>query len=408
MSRSVRLAAAALALTVAAPASARIYDLWKTDGSELDFSPYRGLELEFDEPDVELRVGGRLHLDAGLFDDDRTPIDDDVEVRRGRVYLRGEVERDWSFKVEYEFAEDRAGWRNLWLRYRSSRHTSLRVGNFVAPFGLEDISASNHSTFLERALPSALAPSYQTGVRFNARGRLGGKRRYNHWTWAVSGGLEPLGVEEDDRHKSEYLGVASRLSFAPVAKDRRVVHLAAAAEWRDLDGDSRYRVRSKPEGSLAPSLLDTGRLADVEQVLSVGGEAATVLGPFSLQGEYMQSFLERGAGRDDPTFYGWYVQGSWVLTGEARRYSRSTGTFVGVRPRHRFGAVEIAARLSHLDLFDETVQGGRATNVTLGVNWYVLRNVRVMFNYVNVNSERHSDRIDDDPQLFLFRFLVFM
>lgn len=417
MNRIAPLPAAALSLAVAiaagsAPARAEIYDLWKTEDLELDFSPYRGFELELYEPRVELRLGGRLHLDAAIFDDDRTDIDDDTEVRRGRVYLRGELFDDWSFKTEYEFAADRSGWRNLWLRYRLPRfagvRSSVRAGNSVAPFGLEDIAASNHSTFLERALPSALAPSYQTGVRYNARGRLGDDGRYNRWTWAVSSGIEPLGVQEDDRHKSEHLGVTSRLSFAPIAKKRRIVHLAASIDWRDLDGDSRYRVRGKPEGSLAPGLLNTGRLDDVEEVTVMGFEGAAVYGPVSVQGEYMQSFLTRGNGRDDPSFDGWYVQASWIPTGESRRYSRSRGVFTGVRPDRDWGAVELAARVSHLDLFDETVRGGRATNFTAGVSWYVTRNVRLMFNYVNANVKRRSDRLEDDPQLFLFRFLVFM
>ncbi len=84
------------------------------------------------------------------------------------------------------------------------------------------------------------------------------------------------------------------------------------------------------------------------------------------------------------------------------------GVFTGVWPDRGWGAVELAARVSHLDLFDETVRGGRVVNSTAGVNWYVTRNVRLMFNYVSANVKRRGDRLEDDPQLFLFRFMVFM
>jgi phosphate-selective porin OprO/OprP len=60
-----------------------------------------------------------------------------------------------------------------------------------------------------------------------------------------------------------------------------------------------------------------------------------------------------------------------------------------VVPKHEFdwgkrqwGAVEIAARLSHLDLDDGDIRGGRQTNATLSLNWYALSNVRVGVNAI--------------------------
>jgi phosphate-selective porin OprO/OprP len=392
-------------------ASGESYDLLRGDDYELDASTRRGLRFEVDEPEIDLRLGGQLAWDAAWFAADGTPMSADNEIRRGRVYLEGDLLDDWSFKIEREFAPDREGWRNLWLGYEPTSKLAFRAGNFVAPFGLEEVSSSRHSTFLERALPSAFAPSYQTGLGIRIGGRLGRDREENRWTWATAGYVEPLGDSEEDPHQSDHWGVASRVTFAPLAEKRRLVHLGLAVDYQRMEGSSRYGISSRPESALAPTLLNTGSLSDVDDVLSVGTEAATVLGPFSAQGEYMQSTLLRsgrdGAGnaRHDATFDGWYVQASYVLTGERRRYSRSTGTFQGVKPKRKWGAVEIAVRYSTLDLDDTSVSGGEAKDWTVGLNWYLRENVRLMFDYTHVDAT-NSDLERDDPQIFGLRALV--
>lgn len=378
------------------------------DPDAWNLSSTKGLRWHSTRRDTELRVGGRLHVDSARFEDDLTPIESDSAFRRARVYVAAKVGDHWRFRIEREFANDREGWRNLWARYNFGKKAWVKAGNFVAPFGLEDVAASNHATFMERSLPSALAPSFQTGLAFGTRNRFGNARRRHHYSWVVSVGGEPMGDDMEDRHRSNHRSVVSRFAYAPIAEDDRLVHFALAAEHREIDRGSPYRVRSRPESSLAPGLLNTGLLADVDSVRSFGIESAAVYGAFSTQAEYMQTTLKRSAGRADPTFNGWYLQASYALTGEHRNYSRSSGSFSGIEPNGRWGAVEIAVRASQLDLIDETVRGGEARDLTLGVNWYVNANVRLMFNYVAVDAKRRSDFLKDQPSIYQFRLLAFL
>jgi len=370
--------------------------------------PSYAVDLSVSNDYAELRLGGRLHADSAYFEDDLTPINDDSEIRRARAYLAAKVGNHWRFRIEREFANNREGWRNLWAQYKFNGKVWLKAGNFVAPFGLEDIASSNHATFMERSLSSALAPSFQTGLAYGMRGRFGGVRRRHHYSWTAFIGSEPLGDGKDDRHRSRHQSIVSRFAYAPIAEDDRLLHFGLSAEHRNLDSASPYRVRSRPESSLAPGLLNTGLLADVDSVLSFGLEGAMVYGPFSTQAEYMRSTLSRSEGRADPSFDGWYVQASYTLTGEQRNYSRSSGSFKGIEPSSRWGAVEIAARLSHLNLTDETVRGGEARDLTLGINWYVTDHVRLMFNYINVDATRRSDFLSDNPSIYQFRILAFL
>ncbi len=63
------------------------------------------------------------------------------------------------------------------------------------------------------------------------------------------------------------------------------------------------------------------------------------------------------------------------------------------------GQWEIAARVSGLDLQDKGYEGGTAMDVTVGLNWYLNPNTRIMFNYVY--SDVKDLPVFDDQDNFL-------
>lgn len=82
-----------------------------------------------------------------------------------------------------------------------------------------------------------------------------------------------------------------------------------------------------------------------------------------------------------------------MITGEKRPYDVSTGVFKGISPAHPvgtgdgsafsgFGAWELIARYSTMDLNDENISGGRECNSTLGLGLYPNNFVRVSGNWV--------------------------
>ena len=87
-----------------------------------------------------------------------------------------------------------------------------------------------------------------------------------------------------------------------------------------------------------------------------------------------------------------------MLTGEQRAYRRSGGVFASITPDRPFaprngdwGAVEIALRLSAVDLSDKRIRGGEERNITLGVNWYLQRKIRLMVNYIHANVQDRAE-----------------
>ena len=399
----VRMLLSLFVMSIASTASAARVEILEGENYDLVASTSRGIRLRIEEPDLVFRVGGRLHGDAAFFDDDQTEFDSDARLRRARIYLSGRIEEVFRFKIERELTPSRGQWRNLWAQYKPTGRIGIKVGNFVAPFGLEQIMSSNFTTFMERSLSGAIAPNFQTGALLETNGRFSKGKTRNRWTYALAVAFPPMGEQRDDRHRSEHWSMVTRATYAPIASKRTVLHFGGAAEVRDVLGDEIYAIRTRTETGFGPRIIGTDVLTDVETVVSAGAEAAAMFGPVLLQGEYHHSFIQRSGGFEDASLGGGYVQASWVLTGERHAYSPARGTFGGVRPRSRWGAVELAARYSVLDLEDGVVDGGEAETITAGANWYIRENLRLMFNYVRVNARQDDTGISDDPQIFQLR-----
>ena len=116
-------------------------------------------------------------------------------------------------------------------------------------------------------------------------------------------------------------------------------------------------------------------------------------GPFSWQSEasLLWANLTNGG---QAYFPGAYSQVGYFLTGEHRPYNRKLGAIDRIQVKHPFGlssdasdswglgAWEVAARVSHIDLNSEAIRGGRLTDLTLGLNWYLNNHSKLQFNYI--------------------------
>ncbi len=210
-------------------------------------------------------------------------------------------------------------------------------------------------------------------------------------TWAFGLFGEGLGSDYGDASQN-FARAITRLTCLPVYHpdpeqpgSAQLLHLGLSANIL-YSGDSTVHYRSRPESYLAPYVIDTGDIA-ADGALVAGAEAAWVNGPFSVQGEYLRSWVHANNG-DVPVFQGLYASASWFLTGESRPYDRTQGAFGRVIPKRNFdpghggwGAWEIAGRYSYTDLDSGNVQGGRLSMLMAGVNWYLHSHLKWRFEY---------------------------
>ena len=354
--------------------------------------------LAVDAMALEINPRGRVHVDYAFHSEDNSDLGDGFRARRARLGLSGKIDDNWRFQAEYDFAENGSSANDVWLRYTGMENGNITIGHFKVPFGLEEITSSNNITLIERSLPTTtFAQSRRMGVGYSGGG--------DNWTMAVMAFGQGQGSGVRSTTGDEGLGVGGRFTFTPVNNGSTLVHLGiAASSEQPSDKDvEQVRFRTRPESRPTNvRLVDTGNIGDVNRINQLGLEAAWQSGPFSIQGEYMQSDVSRGNGQPDVDFSGWYVSGSWVITGESRGYRG--GVFRGVSPSGSGGAWELTARVSNVNLDDGPIQGGKEDNWTIGVNWYANNRVRFMANYIDVSTTRQG--VSNDPGIFLMRAQV--
>lgn len=368
------------------------------------------------------RFGGRLHLDATFYDNEGGSDEQNgVDVRRARVEFQGTLYKHWMWKLDYEFAqifEIRQGFRDAYIRYLfkdqiPDHPTMITVGQFKEYFGLESLNSSNHQPFVERALVSRVFHDFAESIDGRRIG-LGAQTAGNDFWTAALGvfGKNTAGDSYDEY--GDPLAIEGRTTISPIHTADRVVHVGAAVNWIDVFAPDQVRFGQRPEARIgAQRFVDTGAIEGSDSVMRYGLELGGIYGPLWLQGEFLGADVNR-VDQSQLWFQGWHVDAGWVLTGEPRGYDWINGVFLNPKPAHNFnpgaggwGALEWAARYSVLDLNDQNVDGGKETNVTTGLHWFLNQNFAFKFDYTKVIDVEGGEFEGVNPNEFLMRAQAF-
>jgi phosphate-selective porin OprO/OprP len=346
-------------------------------------------------------------------------IDNGVAFRRARTAIMGEYGPTY-YRLEMDFAQaGRPTFLDVWFGIHDlPENQQVRVGHFFEPFGLERQTSNRYITFMERAMiEQAFAPARNTGVRYDR-------------TYADEHGTAALGVFASD---SDNLGddvgsptgaaITGRITYLPIWEQDggEYLHLGACYSFRGPRNDE-VRFRAQPEARIGaavpnvPFFVDTG-IFDADQYQIACLESAWILGPLSFQAEYMMAAVDADVGTE-PFFDGWYGQVSYILTGEHRPYDRKFGVFNRLHPYQdaiRYvgdpkeknlcrgpGAWEIAGRVTQVDLNDDGFTGGRNTDLTVGLNWYLTPYLKFTSNYIHA-MPRDQAGVDSEADIFAMR-----
>lgn len=383
-----------------------------------------GFRTESPDGRLKIKIGGEARLDGGYLGANETlkrSFSDfpgwKGNFRELKVRLSGTFLENWKFQLDMDFANVRQV-KDIWVSYGKIPFLgTAKIGHMKEPYSLEGVESNANRTFMEIALPvEAFSPGRNIGIMCQ------NTALDDRLTWAA-GYFLLTGSFSDVAQASDYLsnafGTAAsfRVTGLPRYEDdgKNLLHLGFSYSHQfrnDTREDSQLKVRAHPESRLTEdTFVNTGQFY-TEAADLFGYEAALVRGPLSVQGELFQQFADAES-VGDPGFWGFYVYGSYFLTGEHRPYDRSKGIFKGVIPTNVFhftqggwGALEAALRFSYVDLNSRSIQGGEEANITAGLNWYLDGNTRVMFNYVHARvMDRNEPPIDGGiANIFQVRF----
>jgi phosphate-selective porin OprO/OprP len=340
--------------------------------------------------------------------------------RRAQLGLQGKVFGDWSYYVNVDFGsggssgtESPGHIQQAYIEYDGFGPFVFRIGAHPPSAGLDDSYSASDQLLLERSAPGDLT-----------RNMAGGDGRDSIELLYVGdrlfGSLAYTGdkVQETTLLSDEQQALVGRIAYSPIVTSdwRWVVSLAGTDVFRPGDSNGSlasprpFTISNPPEVNLddnSTKLVSVSN-ANVTDAWAWNLESAVTYQNFLAQAGYFKYGIDqrgvttlRGQG-----FNGWYVEGSWVLSGESRGYSAANAAFNNPRPRVNFspsnggwGAFELAARYSTLDLNDNAgvvggalpaggVRGGEQRIGTLGLNWYPNQALKFSLQAQNVQLSR--------------------
>ncbi len=380
--------------------------------------------LRLDSKNVKMKIGGRIQIDHYFVDDDDyvarggvggdAAFESGVHLRRMRLYNAGTLYGHVEWKLQMDFADPNdPGLADGYIGLVNMDDClgclmpNIRVGHFKPAIGLEQLTSSKYTTFIERSsVTNTFAPGRRYAVMAHDVFR-GGQLGYRASYFSSDTSFDDDGELEFDNG----YGVAARIWYTPwydCECSCRRLHIGVGAYTLEDITSVSFQDDGLIRTGTDPNLISTGALAaDGAFVWNV--ELALVYGPWSIQAEYFSADVDTTVG-SDPTFTGWYVQASYWLTGECRSYKK--GVFSRTSPCCNFldndcccmGGFELAARYETIDLVDGAVNGGEMTNWVIGLNWHLNPNARIQLNYMNVGVENGA--FDEDITALAVRWQV--
>ncbi|OGO97584.1 MAG: hypothetical protein A3F41_06185 [Coxiella sp. RIFCSPHIGHO2_12_FULL_44_14] len=343
--------------------------------------------------DFAFHLGGYFQEDGMSFD--RAPqLQGNVNWRAGRVGFWWD-NHSWLLGFDYDFSDTTL--YDAYVTYQGDYYL-LMMGQFSPIFGLENTTNIPDITFLELSLPVFLwSTPYVPGIQIGFSNHflsVYGSVTGPHWGSVVHGRIP----------YAEMISVI----LIPVQTTDRLVYFSVSG-WQQ-GTDSGRALNFSPGPELVPgnngALIDTGLIDNADYYRTVDGAVAGLYGPFEIQGEYLNTWVRR-PGEATPQFQGYYATVSYFLTGESRLYDAQAAGFVGITPIHsRYGAWQVAVRLSALDLSSQTIQGGYEHDVTVGLNWYPNQHVELLFNYIRAMMRPNAMGVYQNVNLYAFRLQI--
>jgi phosphate-selective porin OprO/OprP len=288
-------------------------------------------------PELELKLGGYIQVN---FEDGAVSafegrfglnaLKDRFRLRRARINLTGDFAEQFDFKIEGDFensdgiSSGRTAFEatDIFVNWHQFAEANIKVGQWKAPFGLEQITPDQLLFTIERSLPTgAITPERQLGVQ------IWGKPFTNLWPQEKNLVTYYAGIfngngrntTNNDNNNFMYVG---RLELLPwqgkvLDQDSSLKLGGDILNSRDDKGTNISQTLNllvNTDGSLSPFTLPG---ADERTAWSL--DAWLNIGPFDLIGEYFQEDVDgRTVAGVPPGFAdfepsGWYVQGSYFL-----------------------------------------------------------------------------------------------
>ena len=313
------------------------------------------------------------------------------EARRLRFGIEGTIPGGFGYKLIADYLDD-VSLTDAYISYKDGP-LKIIVGQHNTFQGLEELSSSNDTSFIER---SAFTDA------FGFERRVGLSAAYNVGGFLLEGGVFTDNIDDLDDGNNSF-SVDGRVTYATVV-DETQIHLGSSVHARDLGEEiDSVRYRKRPlVHSVDTRFINTDQISGAQDELSYGLEAAVIAGRFHVAAETYWAKVNRTE-LTNPTFFGGSIEAGYFLTQDKREYKE--GVFKGVKVNNPIGnggagAWQINFRFDRLDLVDAGIVGGEQDAYMATLIWTPVDEVRFLLNYGHLSYSNVLDIVEGAPNDF--------
>ncbi|MEC4749630.1 porin [Methylomicrobium sp. Wu6] len=405
-----------------------------------------GFKITSADKEHQVRIRGAVQADGRFFIDDNSKAQDSkhndlyrqndrFEIRQARIWLEGYFFKNIFYKIMPDFAAGSNILPDAYLDYAYHPAASLLVGKYKPSISLERLQGDSDGTFLERGFPTYLAPNRDVGIQLHGAfskpgyktetvaGPIDSKNTFIYQIGVTNGTGDDGSPNNDAKDTDDNKEIDGRLFAHPFQH--------TGYSWLEGFGlGVAGSVGNPNKQALKPQSTPIGRsiFLDYTKVNSgfatptsdgatyrIYPQAYWYSGPFGAIGEYVVSSQHLVSGNTNvkQNNTAWQILASYVVTGEDNSFS-------GVKPirnfdpfNGRWGALQLAARYTQLDVDNDTFRildpnksASGAKAWTIGANWFLNSNAIIRADYENVSFDGGAAKGGNRPneQVFATRF----
>lgn len=370
-----------------------------------------GFLLTSPDGDFIIKFRGLVQTDGRFFIGDQpSSAPDTFVLRRVRPIFEGTIYKFFDFRIMPDFGNGQTVLQDAYLDAKFATALKVRIGKAKEPFGLERLQSAQDIEFVERSLANDLVPNRDLGIQ--VFGDLL-SAKFTYQAAIMNGVVDGGSADSDTGNSKDFIG---RLFAKPFNGFGVGIAFSTGKQEGSLTSPNLPTYKTSGQQTFfkyrSSTVIDTTTIADGTRN-RYSPQFYFYHGPVSVLGEYVFSSQEvrNGLLAQKIANKAWNLYATFVITGEDASYK-------SVDPRNlfnpgegKFGALEATFRYDKLDIDDDAfpifadplTAATEATNWTAGLNWYLNRNVKFVFNYDRTTFEGGNLLTE---KLFLTRFQI--
>jgi phosphate-selective porin OprO/OprP len=357
-----------------------------------------GFYIQSTDKDFVMRITGQIQADYRYYMNNNDTTDFNTYlIRRARLGVEADMFKYYEFRLLPDFGQGTAVVQDAYMNIHYVDYLQVESGKFKQPFSFEQLIQDRFIPTIERSMIDQLVPARDIGVMLH--GKNVWNQSFDYGVSVSNGEINGSGDTNGDKDLVWRVAVHPFRAYEEADFLRYIQFGMSGSIGKEEEPVNPQTLKTPffvPFFQFNPTVRADGIRFRYSPEVVYFWQGFGFAAQYYKESEQLRPIATSRFLIDVP-MDGFYVLGTWLLTGEERtEYSQAVEPLRNFDPCHPFscpGAWELVARVSRLEVDTKVFRGGAvnladatrfsrgATEMTLGFNWYLNKWFRTQVNW---------------------------